>query len=65
MFVWAFGLMKNCFRGQGGLQWLRDVVDLFQKQNLNWSYSDYRDDDFGIGDNPEAKTILTSQQSTR
>jgi hypothetical protein len=65
MFVWAFGLMKNCFRGQGGLQWLRDVVALFQKQNLNWSYSDYRDDAFGISDNPEAKSTLTSPQSTR
>jgi endoglucanase len=64
MFVWAFGLMKNCFRGQGGLQWLRDVVDLFQKQNLNWSYSDYRDDDFGVSDNRDAEAILASLRST-
>jgi Cellulase (glycosyl hydrolase family 5) len=65
MFIWAFGLMKNCFRGHGGLQWLRDVVDLFQRQNLNRSYSDYRDDAFGISDNPEAKIVLTSPQSSR
>ncbi len=65
MFVWAFGLMKNCFEGQGGLQWLRDTKALFEDYNLNWSYSDYRADDFGINDNPEAVRILASQLTTK
>jgi len=63
MFVWAFGLMKNCFHGKGGLQWLRDTVELFQEQNLNWNYSDYRDDAFGVSESPEAKAVLS--QSNR
>lgn len=60
MFVWAFGLMKNCFEGKGGLHWLRDVTELFDSQNLSWGYSDYRDEDFGISDNLEAKSVLAS-----
>ena len=61
MFVWAFGLLKNCFQGQGGLQWLKDTRGLFDDHNLHWSYSDYRSDDSGISDNPEALRILTSR----
>jgi hypothetical protein len=60
MFVWAFGLMKNCFQDRGGMEWLRDVTELFQEQDLNWSYSDYREDDFGVSDNLEAKSVLSS-----
>jgi hypothetical protein len=33
MFVWSFGLMKNCFQQRGGLQWLRDTVSLFGEHN--------------------------------
>ena len=60
MFVWAFGLMKNCFHGEGGSQWLQDTKALFDDHALHWSYSDYRADDFGISDNPEALRILAA-----
>ena len=61
MFVWAFGLMKNCFQGQGGLRWLRDVLDLFEAQRLSWSYVDYREDAFGVSDNPDALRVLSDR----
>ena len=51
MFVWAFALMKNCFAGQGGLEWLRDTRSLFNNHHLSWSYVAYRDEDNGISDN--------------
>ena len=60
MFVWSFGLLKNCFEGQGGLQWLQDTKSLFDDHGLHWSYAPYRADDFGISDNPEALRILAS-----
>ena len=59
MFIWAFGLMKNCFHDKGGLQWLFDVTELFREHNANWSYSDYRDAAFGISDNPAGKATLS------
>jgi hypothetical protein len=58
MFVWAFGLLKNCFAGQGGLEWLRDTKSLFNDRHLSWSYIAYRDDDNGISDNEPAQKIL-------
>jgi len=58
MFVWGFGLIKNCFHKKGGLQWLQDTRELFDKYQLHWSYIGYRDDDFGINDNPEALRVL-------
>lgn len=61
LFVWAFGQMKNCFNGKGGDRWLRDVTYLFKKQGVQWNYSDYRDDAFGISDLPSAQQILSKQ----
>jgi len=58
MFVWAFGLMKNCFVGQGGLEWLRDTKSLFNDRHLYWSYAAYRDEDNGTSDNEPAQKIL-------
>jgi hypothetical protein len=59
MFVWSFGLMKNCFQGKGGLEWLRDTISLLGQHNIDWSFGPYRDDDSGVNDNPEALEILS------
>jgi len=56
----GFRAYEELLSKQSGFQWLRDLAELFQKQNVNWSYSDYRDEDFGISDNPEAKAVLSS-----
>jgi hypothetical protein len=60
MFVWSFGLMKNCFQGQGGLEWLRDTTSLFREHNVDWSFGPYRDDDSGVSGNPEALQVLSA-----
>ncbi len=62
MFVWSFGLMKNCFKGQGGLEWLGDVTALFREHNVDWSFGPYRDDDSGVSDNPEALKVLSAAE---
>ncbi|HEY7095866.1 MAG TPA: cellulase family glycosylhydrolase [Terriglobales bacterium] len=61
LLIWAFGQMKRCFDGQGGDRWLRDVTSIFEQQGVHWSYSDFRDDAFGISDVPAAQQILTRQ----
>ena len=58
MFVWGFGLLKNCFHEKGGLQWLQDTRELFDKYQLHWSYIAYHDDDFGINDHSDALRVL-------
>ena len=65
MFVWSFGLMKNCFQGQGGLEWLRDTTPLFREHNVDWSFGPYRDNDSGVGDNPEALQVLSAANERR
>jgi endoglucanase len=60
MFVWSFGLMKNCFTGKGGFRWLEDTKSLFDTHKLAWSFAPYRDDDIGISDHPEALSLLAS-----
>ena len=65
MFVWSFGLMKNCFQGQGGLEWLRDTTSLFREHNVDWSFGPYRDDDSGVSDNPEALQVLSAAAEQR
>ena len=59
MFVWGFGLMKTCFQNnKGGLAWLKDVIDLYNDNNLHWTLSSYHDPYFGINDNEEIKKVL-------
>ncbi|PYX06208.1 MAG: hypothetical protein DMG88_19175 [Acidobacteria bacterium] len=61
MFVWGFGLMRNCFDpGRGGAQWLKDVTDLFAAEALSWTFFQYRDSAFvGLSNNSEARQILS------
>jgi aryl-phospho-beta-D-glucosidase BglC (GH1 family) len=60
MFVWSFGLMKNCFEGKGGLELLRDTTSLFREHKVDWSFGPYRDDDSGVSDKPEAVEALSA-----
>ena len=65
MFVWSFGLTKNCFPGQGGLDWLRDTIALFREHNVDWSFGPYRDEDSGVSDNSEALQVLSAAAEQR
>lgn len=58
MSVWGFGLTSNCYKeGNGGLQWMKDVLGLFDKHNLSWTVF-YNSPFFGINNNPEVKRLL-------
>jgi hypothetical protein len=61
MFVWGFGLIRNCFEpGKGGAPWLTDVTDLFTAEALSWTFYSYYDKDFvSLSDSAEAKRILS------
>jgi hypothetical protein len=65
MFVWSFGLMKNCFQQRGGLQWLRDTVSLFGEHNVDWSFGPHRDEDSGVDDQREALHSLSAAVEQR
>ena len=59
MAVWGFGALKTCYRDdRGGLQWLNDVVDLFNETGVHWTLWGYYDKDFGINENKGAKGAL-------
>ncbi len=61
MMVWAFGALKSCYiENRGGLQWLKDVMELFNRQGVHWTLWGYYDDDFGIQQNDAAKNVLKS-----
>jgi len=60
MFVWAFGAIRSCFRQDGGGQrWLEDTMSLLEKNGFHWTAWTYRDENFGIRDNPDAREILS------
>jgi endoglucanase len=61
MFVWG-GALKGCLTPEkGGLEWLADVVSLFEASRLQWALWAYRDDNFGIDDNEAVKRLLTQR----
>ncbi len=61
MAIWAFGALKSCYaENRGGLQWLKDVLELFNEQGVHWTLWGYYDEDFGIHANEAAKAILKS-----
>jgi endoglucanase len=48
-YVGEFGLHKDCFENnKGGINWVRDVLDLFDALDLNYTYHAYHEDHFGI-----------------
>ncbi|HEY3170163.1 MAG TPA: cellulase family glycosylhydrolase [Thermoanaerobaculia bacterium] len=59
MFFWAFGALHTCFESnRGGSKWLEDVTGLFNASGLHWTAWAYRDKNFGIRDNEEAKRVV-------
>lgn len=59
MAVWAFGALKICYEdGRGGLQWLSDVVDLFDETGVHWTLWGFYDENFGISENEDVKAVL-------
>jgi endoglucanase len=54
LFIGEFGTHASTFKDQkGGLTWVTDIVDIFEKQNLHYTYHDYHSyNAFGLYTNP-------------
>jgi endoglucanase len=49
VYVGEFGLYTDCFENhKGGLTWVKDVLDLFDKYKLNYTYHAYHENNFGL-----------------
>ena len=48
--VGEFGLTRYCF-DKGGLIWVQDMLNLFDKHNINFQYYDYHSEIFGVYQN--------------
>ena len=47
--IWTFRENLNgIVRNRGGLQWVRDMVDLFDQHNINYQYFGYHSHDYGL-----------------
>lgn len=44
-----FGLVRDCFQnGRGGVNWMKDVLHLFDSLDFHFTYHDYHEDAFGL-----------------
>lgn len=44
-----FGLIQHCFENEkGGIQWVTDVLDIFEEKNIHYTYHVYHEDNFGL-----------------
>lgn len=48
IYLGEFGLYSDCFEGKGGLQWVEDVLEVLQQEQIHWTYHSYHEDNFGI-----------------
>jgi endoglucanase len=48
MYCGEFGVINNCFAGKGGLQWVNDMLDIFNKYSVHYTYHSYHEDAFGL-----------------
>lgn len=52
LFVGEFGLYRDCFmESKGGIEWLADVVELFDGFDLGYTYHCYHESAFGLFSN--------------
>jgi endoglucanase len=44
-----FGAGVHCFENnKGGVQWVNDMIDIAQANNIYFTYHDYHEDNFGL-----------------
>jgi len=49
MYCGEFGVINNCFKDdKGGLNWVSDILDIFTKYNVHYTYHAYHEDAFGL-----------------
>lgn len=63
LFAGEWGLNRECFTpGKGGELWVADMLDLFKRYHINFTYHGYQEASFGIYCNAEerAQEVLTN-----
>lgn len=49
MYCGEFGAINNCFKDdKGGLNWVNDMLDIFTRYNVPFTYHAYHEDAFGL-----------------
>jgi hypothetical protein len=49
VFCGEFGLIKYCYeKGKGGLNWINDVIDIFNNNHIHYTYHSYNEQWFGL-----------------
>jgi endoglucanase len=52
MFCGEFSVWKDLYENHGGLNWVKDVLDLLKEHHIHYTYFSYHDGVFGIYTNP-------------
>jgi aryl-phospho-beta-D-glucosidase BglC (GH1 family) len=49
LYLGEFGLIQECFKeNKGGLNWVSDMLDLLQENQIHFTYHVYHEDNFGL-----------------
>jgi endoglucanase len=48
LYCGEFGVISGCFAGKGGLKWVNDMLDIFEKYKVHYTYHSYHEDAFGL-----------------
>jgi endoglucanase len=49
LYCGEFGVISGCFApGKGGLNWVSDMLDIFEKYQVHYTYHSYHEDAFGL-----------------
>ena len=48
IYLGEYGVIRTCFDNRGGLEWVRDMVDLSLEHKIHSTYHAYHEDHFGI-----------------
>jgi endoglucanase len=48
LYCGEFGVISGCFAGKGGLTWVSDMLDIFEKYQVHYTYHSYHEDAFGL-----------------
>ncbi|OGH98942.1 MAG: hypothetical protein A2X42_09050 [Candidatus Margulisbacteria bacterium GWF2_38_17] len=65
VYVGEWGLYQDCFSsGKGGESWVSDMLDLFNRYKVHYTYHAYHESAFGIFNNPEGLPDISQANTT-
>ena len=65
IFVGEFGCIRNCFEGNGGLEYVKDSLEVFRNYTAGFSYHTYHEWNFGLHyTNPDTELPNSKEENT-